>query len=334
MRVSLNLYTGLNYKINFNGNKKDNAKEDIQKDVFRPREIDENEEAVFRPAVIKYPWIDMSDFRFYQLDKSAKKSEDETPDYVSNIAKLNSYIINTSPHEEFDGYPSNYDALSEDYENFNGPILTMKSPRQLVQYYSDFIHKALRFNPITGGLVTKDILNELEYKIDFEALGIDKSDLSLRDKVKFAALFDFWSVTPNGEPREGYERPDFVKSPKQYVDKLLDIGWVDTALQEAKRFKKRYTYEVRKADDDLQKLLDEEYQQVLKERTERPRAYRGYTPNKYYSPLNLEIAILTSRSSALEAERRAKELAAAPPAYDPNLDMAKAWHEFLGGEWD
>ncbi len=255
-------------------------------------------------------------------------------DYNKNLEILNLYIMNTSPHEEFHTFPLKPEEMT-DYKNFDKVIHYFQNPRELVQYYTDFFDTRIRYGDEKNKIM-KAATDDLMAKINFDMLGIDYMGLTSTDKVKLAALFDFWSVTLDGKPRNGHERPEFVRSTREYF-KRLERGNMYGSVKRDKDhlLGSRIGKEERKADDKIQKAYDEEYEQAVKARKERSIFRRGPRPVRKLSPLNkflddinvelMEIARKASRSSSYTSSGS---------SYDPNLDMAKAWHEFLGGEWD
>ncbi len=287
--------------------------------TVRPIETEDFENIGVRPAIIKTFWR-----------KPELKPLEKHNDYNANLSKLNSYIVNTSAHENFDGYPITYNDLCKNYGDMHTVIHHYQKPRELVQYYADYFNEVLRSEP-NGNETTDHIIANLDYKIDFDMLGMSESDLNLRDKARFAALFDFWSVTLEGKPRNGFERPAFVRSPEEYLDILSkDDKRYDSIIFEANLLLGfRFTEEEKNADNELQKVLDAEYEQMVKDRKKLPFGDRGAKPVTLRSPINRSRALVRHRLQRMNKEQEKIEA-----MIKDSEDMQKLWYDFIGGYYD
>ena len=303
MRVSLNLYNRPQPNFTQHGIIKNDEKKTAVTDENMDSYASDVKDAYLSPSIITYHWYE-------------PKSEPKQYDYSLYLDELNSYIINTSPRESFDPYPETFEKLRQWRQGImNSVILFYESPRDLVQYYSDYCNRLIRRGEIPGDGALSEMISDLECKIDFDMLGLNKDDLSLRDKVKFGALFDFWSVTPDGQPRNGYKKPDFVRSAEEY----MELFSMKDAEQRHKLFepefaaiKGRFSSELLKKDDEIQKELDAERKEQLRLRKEMPFFQRTEQPLRAYSPVNTMKNITTRRKQAaidaIEAKKREEEL--------------------------
>lgn len=302
MRVSLNLYNQAQPNFTQHRIIKNNEKKASAVESVNPYTVDVKD-ADLRPSIITYHW-------------SRPISDPKKYDYNLYLDELNSYIVNTSPRESFDPYPETYERLQQGCLGImNSVILFYETPKDLVQYYSDYCNRAIRRGQVGGNGALGEMLSNLEFKIDFDMLGLNKDDLSLRDKVKFGALFDFWSVTPDGQPRNGYEKPDFVRSAEEYMELFsMEDAQKRYGLFEPEfaAIKGRFSSELLKKDDEIQKELDTERKEQLKLRKESPFFQRTEPPLRAYSPVNTMKQITKRRVQgalkAIEDQKREEEL--------------------------
>ena len=208
MRVSLNLYR---YP-NFSGSRI------IKKDSEEARNI-KPDELVLAPGskdgkAMGLRSVVVSPFRFYEPVYKPKKPVDSD----KNLELVNSYIIGTEPHEDFDPYPVTFEELEQARVPALGKVaMKCKSPRELVQYYSDYYYDICKKYGNDNSLMN-DFLLELESKVRLDMLGLNIDEMSVSEKMKIAALYNFWGVRIEAPDRDGYERPDFIKSPAEFLD--------------------------------------------------------------------------------------------------------------------
>ena len=325
MRVSLNLYR---YP-NFSGSRI------IKKDSEEARNI-KPDELVLAPGskdgkAMGLRSVVVSPFRVYKPKKPV--------DSDKNLELVNSYIIGTEPHEDFDPYPVTFEELEQDRVTALGKVaMKCKSPRELVQYYSDYYYDICKKYGNDNSLMN-DFLLELESKVRLDMLGLNIDEMSVSEKMKIAALYNFWGVRIEAPDRDGYERPDFIKSPAEFLDEYTQQSrhfsrfkfFLDQAMrhicpeqkEEAKRF-----------DEMIDKEMKEQREEIKKSKANVSFITRNlFHPVRTPSILGRTEKAVQQRYDKLEPEFRPREVTYAPE-YDPDLDMNRAWHEFIGGEWD
>lgn len=325
MRVSLSLYRQPNFASSRIIQKESKEAENIKPDEFVCIDnVEDSEASGFIPVVIPA-------YRFYEPVLKPKKPLD----FDANIELLNSYIVGTEPHEDFDPYPVTKEELIQDeVVAISKVALKCKSPRELVQYYTDYYYDITKNS---GGNDNKmrNFTFAIEDKIDFDKLGLNVEDMSVAEKMKFAALYDFWGVRLEGSERNGHKRPDFIKSPAEFLEDytLQEINYPHY-LKFLEDVKKRLCPEQREEAKKFDEAVKIELEQQKKEiKRDIPFILRNLKPIKTPSAIGRMEQAVQQRHNELAPKCTPKYVTYAPE-YDPDLDMAKAWHEFIGGEWD
>jgi len=255
-------------------------------------------------------------------------------DYNKNLMILNSYIMNTSPHEEFHPFPLKPGELT-DYTKLDKVIHYFDNPRELVQYYTDYLDTRIRYDDEKDEIMEAATADLIE-KINFDMLGIDFTGLTRTDQVKLAALFDFWSVTPDGEPRNGHKKPEFVRSTREYFERLQKSNMHGSVKRDKDHLLgSRIGAEKRKADDKIQKAYDEEYDQAVRARKELPIFRRGPRPVRRLSPLNKYLDDINAELLRISKEAsRSGSYVSSSSSRSSEYSVEQLWHEFAGGELD
>lgn len=326
MRVSLNLYRQQNFASSRIIRKEDLKSDNVNAEAKMIRIPDTEPAALIHRSVI------LPEYAIWRPPFDVEK----VIDYDANLEQLNSYIAGIDPHEEFNPSPLTLETLKANPQDaLNRIIFTAKSPKELVQYYTDYCYSLTKKNGEKNtGL--ESLMFLLDVKIDFEALGINPDELSISDKVKFLALYDYWAASMDGAPRNGYKKPAFIKSPAEFLEDYtldgLGYSYFDTEITKA--FKRVSPEEKKRVMAEVRAIAAEYKAHKAERKKENPPLFRPMPPIRPLTIPERTEAAAHMRAARILANAAAARQSEASTEYDPNLDMAKAWHEFLGGEWD